>query len=230
MRKAVATIGLVFLSVVVLLATSASDNFNRADSGTMGTNWIARNSSWGIISNKAYRDLFFVNDEFTSWNPSTNTFGNDQYSQVTCSGMTAGHYCGVAVRLSGTTYANSTYYGSRIDTSSWYITNITGGNAGSVIASGSGTFADGDVIRLDATGTTLTLTQNGSTLGTATDSDYASGQPGLATYDTADPSAIRFEDWSAADAAPPPSTFPPGIINNPIRCCNSVHVDFRGRR
>ena len=41
------------------------------------------------------------------------------------------------------------------------------------------TAADGDVWRLTVVGTTLTVSQNGSTVKTLTDSTYASGAPGL---------------------------------------------------
>lgn len=68
----------------------------------------------------------------------------------------------------------------------------------------------GDVVRLEVTGTTLTCKVNGTTVRTATDSTFATGQPGIGGwYSSSGSSNVAFTSaWAAADitaavSAPP---------------------------
>lgn len=62
------------------------------------------------------------------------------------------------------------------------------------------TISAGDVIRLSVVGTTLTVTYNGTIVRTATDSTWATGQPGIGGWAQNSASDVPFiASWSAAD-------------------------------
>ena len=178
--------------------TTATDNFNRADTGTLGANWT-KQTTWEfqIISNQAASNGGF-NPVSEYWN--AGTFSGDHSSEAAISGMVSGNtYVGVAVRCSTSA---ETYYALKTDGAS----GITGGGGHTRIVkvvAGAETalldidcpFADGDVIKLAIAGTTLTAYKNGASVGTTTDSSLSGGKPGLFVYGN----AARVDNWTGAD-------------------------------
>lgn len=177
------------------MALPATDNFTGVDGTQLTTysaNWTLNNGDFDIQSNALACD---ANDECGAhWN--ADVFSNDQYSEVDLTGFaTSGLWVGVCVRAaaSGATYYG--YYGSGDDS---YLFKMVSGTW-TEIASG-GAVASGDTLRLEAQGTTLTPTQNGSTTGTPgaqTDSAIASGSSGVAGY--ADADDLRMDDWEGGN-------------------------------
>lgn len=176
-------------------AEIASDNFDRAD-GALGANWSSLNPLNGgnpEVNTNSARSNFAVADQAACarWN-GTGSFNDDQYSQAiigALSFLTDSYRCGVIVRASADTDGGRDFYAGYValdggGTRTWRIIKVLNGTV-STLASGTAAFADNDVIRLRATGTTtvtLTLTQNGSTLGTPpTDSTspISGGKPGI---------------------------------------------------
>lgn len=194
---------------------SATDNFNRADSTDLGTNWDVQTGEgqWEIVSNEA-RPRFFDGDCTENYNAIT--FANDQYSEATLKALTAasggGRGPGVACRCSTSAH---TYYRSTANS------NASGNNhelvkfvAGSATSLGfiDADFAVNDVIRIEAQGTTIRTKKNGTTQISVTDSAIASGRAGVC-YSSQGESA-QLDDWAGGDLAA--GSLPPSR-RNPMR-------------
>ena len=169
------------------VVTTATDDFNRAN-GALGTNWVAGPSFAAptITSNTAGSSSGVFTIAY--WNPATNTFQNDQFSQVT---MISGSSPAVVVRhqpgvSSGyMALATGLTAGSGID-----IYKFTAGSFTLLNSGASFTPNPGDVLKLTVTGTTLVATVNGTTRNTITDATFGSGSPGIGTFNAA------VDDWS----------------------------------
>lgn len=178
---------------------SFSDNFNRAD-GALGSNWstVTGRSALQIASNA-------VNAASVAWCAArvatgAATIGNDQYAQATIANVGAFDYVGVLVRVDG----SGNGYGVHIDGRSGIATNsifkMTAGGVTGYLGTGSLTVSAGDVLRLEMSGSTLTLKKNGATVDTATDATYASGQPGILS-DYGNTNVGILDDFSGGDLA-----------------------------
>lgn len=164
--------------------TSVSDDFT-GSTGTMSTNWsqlgaanIQRNGSGAAACATAWQECL------VRWSTTANTFTNDQYSEVVIAAFGGTEQVGPTVRMSST----GTGYWARLGGASVLdiVRRDTGGAVVSLKAAaacGLPTFANGDTVRLDVTGTVLTVKKNGSSVctydTTADGTKYASGQPGL---------------------------------------------------
>jgi hypothetical protein len=218
---------LIALTLAAGLFTSASDNFTRADNSTLGTNWIDPETEFGVKTNSATQKNVSVNSQAVAWwNPSTNTFTGNQFSQVTCGTLIGavaygGQQCGVGVNMSGASLAAFTGYLIFADSigNTWAVYRQDAGPTYVSLASGSHTAVDGDVLYLENNSGTLTFKINGSTVATPTDSTYSAGQPGLNIYSNGSVDQLAMNLWSGGDVGGGGSTFPPGIPNAPIRCC-----------
>lgn len=178
---------------------SASDNFNRADSGTLGANWgaISTLSGFKIVSNQAVQATTGSNggNRYTAV-----TFGNDQFSQITIAADPNNfNYGGPCIRAAS---GAITYYGAGFDSfnsgnTRQRIWKVVATTWTSLAASSSVNIAQNDVVYLQAVGNALTMKVNGSTVLTATDSAIASGQPGFQSRSPGN--QATFDDWSAAD-------------------------------
>jgi hypothetical protein len=153
-----------------------TDDFNRAN-GALGSNWVAGPSFSAptIVSSQAAgggASAWWI----AYWNPTSNTFSNDQHAQIS---PVSGLY-GVIVRHQASTSSGYLYFKNvaqdllyRIDSGSFNLLTSTT------------TAAATTSVRLDATGTTLTCSADGTTTITFTEGTYTSGQPGMALNDTA---------------------------------------------
>jgi hypothetical protein len=205
--------------------TTASDNFPGPDNTTLGTDWIDPEAEFGIVSHAATQRNAGVNTRATAWwNPSTNSFTGNQFSQVTCGTVGANtppygsQWCGVGVNMSGSSFATTTgylIYGSH--SNPWQLVRRDAGGAEATLASGSYSAADGDVFYLEHNGSLLTFKLNGTSVGTASDSTYVGGQPGLNVDAILLTDAVAFTSWSGGDLGGG-AVFPAAIINGaPVR-------------
>lgn len=117
----------------------------------------------------------------TRYRTTTKTFGNDQRSTITFGTLVADDRMGVVARAD-TTGGGKFYSAYYHDGNSQVIIQYwTAGAVSSTLETiGSTTFVNGDTLGLDVTGTSLRAYKNSVAIGTgATDSNIASGQPGM---------------------------------------------------
>lgn len=180
------------------MALPASDDFNRANNTTLGANWTLVKGLFGINTNAAYSRSAGA-DTLARWN--ADTFGNDQYAQVTISVLSVDNIAvGVACRLD-TGGAETGYFAyafrnvsPNVDVElAKYVAGVY-----TTISTTSG-FAVGDVLRLEVEGTTLRLYRNGSLVDTRTDSSIASGAAGVSGFGNS--TSGRMDDWSGSNLA-----------------------------
>ena len=169
-------------------AVLATDNFNRADSATLGANWsvMTGQTGWQIVSNSA-RVLDTGVDCADRY--SAVSWPNDQYSQaeVTLSARAWVTGEGLGLLLRGSAAAETFYrFVTARDTvgdDSEFGKVVTG--TFTALATRSFTFSSGQVLYASASGTTIVLKYNGSQLGASiTDSAIASGSAGVASSST----------------------------------------------
>jgi hypothetical protein len=166
------------------MGTLATDNFDRADAGTLGSNWTTggEENTFGIVSNKASADG--PNDAAAYYNAVT--WPNDQYSQTvlaTSKSSTADEGVGVMVRhAAGTTRA---YYravfahGTTNNVGVSKFTNPTYTNLGKR-NTGSDWTNDAATGYIEVQGSTIVIKLNGTTLGASfSDSAVTAGSAGL---------------------------------------------------
>ena len=181
---------------------SATDDFTRADSATLGSNWTqakGHGGTPGVLSNQAYDP----NGDGTRTGAyySATSFGNDQFSQATVINV-ATFYQAVTVRgiTSGT--LRNYYAGGHANNDTGHKKYTIWKEVASVISilanHASEVVTANDVLYLEVSGTTLTLKANGVTKVTTTDSDLSSGQPGLRDDHNVGSTAM-FDDWSGGD-------------------------------
>jgi hypothetical protein len=170
----------------------ATDDFARADNADIGANWTPQRA--GVIGGLAMR---IVSEEVLPassadqsceyW--SAASFDADQYSEVTLGGeletgtgdLSYGVGPAVRIQTTGTGPVYGRYYVSaragqilliyQPDGETWQATQL-----GSTYT---GTVTLGDTIRLEASGGTLTVKQNGTTRISEPDSNLASGAVGI---------------------------------------------------
>lgn len=122
-----------------------------------------------------------------------NTYNDDQYSQEVINSLTGGSPEPI-IRASGTGNTGSgyfTYYTGAAIGIGKYV-----GGAFTDKGSSAGSYTAGDLVRIEATGTNLTVKKNGASATTATDSGLTSGAagPGL---DGSSP--ILIDDWEGGN-------------------------------
>lgn len=173
------------------MALPATDDFTGNQSDPLSANWTTLDGSWVIGVNTANNASSQGNAAY--WN--ADTFNDDQYSQCTVSGAGSSNGGGPGVRMAATRgYIAVVDSSSQISVYAW-----TGDEGYTLLGSAfTGlTLAESDVIRLEVSGTTLTLKQNGASLGTRTDSNYSSGSAGIFAYQLNLPVAL--DDWEGGN-------------------------------
>lgn len=169
----------------------ATDDFNRADAGTLGANWTDQKGSIDIVSNQAKTSADAEEYAFYS----AETFPDDQYSQVVAAGVGASAGMGPSVRASGTNPTANLYlllWASSGGAQGLY-KNV--GGSVSLLQSITGALSANDVLYLQASGSTIRAKKNGTQLGTdQADGSLTSGSPGIYNNQNASIQAI-FDDW-----------------------------------
>jgi hypothetical protein len=166
-----------------------SDNFT-SPSSSLSTNWgpnLVGVTGGGVY---ALQDLLFI-----LWN--ARSFSANQFSQATINGSGGGS-AGVAVRLAGDAWTlnPSCYFlASSGGTLSFY--KLSGGSYTDISAAGCGSVANGDVLRLEASGSTITAKKNGVVAcgSPVTDTTLTSGAAGILTSS----SALTIAAWQGGD-------------------------------
>lgn len=181
------------------MALPATDNFNRSDLVSLGSNWTVLNSGgFGVSSNNLYPNC--SGDCGAIWN--ADTFADDHYSKlgsITAVNSSGDFALGLSVRgaVSGSRYYG--YIGLPRSAERYLIRNDAGTPTALQHYTGGGV-SIGNSMELRAVGSLITPMLNGSTdssLGTATDSTYASGSAGVAGYSASN--LLRADDWEGGN-------------------------------
>jgi fibronectin-binding autotransporter adhesin len=161
---------------------------------TYDSNWNNLGGSFSISSNTVYSSTAST-DTMSRW--TAGTFNDNQYAELTISTAGTG-YIGVGVRLQS---GAQTGYGLYCNATDMKLIEWAAGVQTTVHYTGSACSAN-DVIRLEVSGTNLTVKKNGSTLTTVSDSTYSTGRPGLVGKGNAqgDASGVTFGDTFYADS------------------------------
>lgn len=159
---------------------SYSDPFT-GSSASLGANWTQiTGATFGnyLNSNKAYPSNS-TGSHGSYWN--AGAFANDQYSEIVVGQTPGGTFdsLGLAVRISA---AGENYYYTWNPLGKIEIWKNVGGTFSAVDQTVTSTVQAGDVLRLEAEGTTLRVIHNGSTIITKTDTSLSSGSAGIYGY------------------------------------------------
>src|SRR5208337_4490263 len=177
-------------------ATSAADNFNRAD-GSLGANWTAiSDGGMAIASQQVIGTAGVVTGDM--W--TAQAFNSDQYSQVqvTSTPMSGGQWVAAAVRMQSS--GQNAYVGIYNWNSGSPVLEIFkrsgGGWAQLSAAYSTGVLPAGTQLQLTAIGSTISFWQNGVKRLSVTDSSFTGGAPGMMAYGNG-----TADNWSGGNAA-----------------------------
>jgi hypothetical protein len=181
------------------MAVLATDNFNRADSASLGASWTTPTGdlAWRITSNAATYNTVSGADTAGVYNAIT--WPADQYSQVKATAGTGGGGVGVGPTCRAASAAQTRYrlVACGAATSNIELSKEVAGTFTSIWFRTS-SFANGNLVRLEAQGTTLRAYNAGVQVGaSSTDSSIASGNAGF-LYSAIDAS-ISADDWEGGD-------------------------------
>jgi len=143
-----------------------SDDFNRANSTDLGGNWLENSSGWAISSNQLQPDNI---SSYVVYQSPLDT--SDHYAEAVISAI-ATTSMGVFARSNQ--FGNS-FYLFRNDGSTWQLFVNDSGSFIAIGSSASGSAANGDTIRIQVVGSTITGFVNGVQKVTATDTTLTSG-------------------------------------------------------
>jgi hypothetical protein len=170
------------------MAQLVSDNFNRIDSANLGSNWtLVFGNNWRIVSNQAAGPVAVAGDQLVAYTGASWTGGADQYVEITVQTKPSQYDLSSCCRCA-TVQADGYFFeindndttsvlGASLRCQLFKVINesytVVGSSASFVVNAG-------DVVRIEAQGTTITGKLNGVTkLGPATDSGIANGKPGM---------------------------------------------------
>lgn len=180
------------------MSVLGTDDFNRANAGTLGANWTETTGSAGfeIFSNAAAN--LGAGAAFVSYTNATAPA--NQYSKVTVTQIQASSDEGMGPAARIATGALTGYFiqPNTVEVKVYKGVNDTYTQLGSDAAAG----AANDIFQIEATGTSITAKKNGSTIvGPITDSSIASGNFGLWYGTSAAAQAHRVDTWEGGDFA-----------------------------
>ena len=193
--------------------TTASDNFDRAN-GSLGSNWTDMADGGLAISSDAVTGTNASGMSGDMW--SADAFGSDQFSQIELTGtqLSGGQWIGATVRAQDGGDDNYTgLYFWDYSNPELMLFKRSGGNwteLGGAVPTGP--LAAGTVLEVDASGSTISLLENGSQVITATDTSITGGAPGIMAFGTS-----TAGDWTGGDldvsgsgSGTPPATYTVG--------------------
>lgn len=195
-----------------------SDSFTRADSSTLGVNWTpwvdsaVENKSPEILSNQAATGSLATHDSYSIFSGAGWTGGNDQYAELNPIKCTNQSGLGPLGRMTVGTNTNTTRgYVAYVDDVGVSSVNhglfrIDDNTVKTQLGSSfTATIVATDVVRIECQGTTIRYLVNGVVKVTATDSTYATGNPGIFLgRDSAAGDSIA-DNWAAGDFSGTPS-------------------------
>ncbi len=215
------------LSIAGVFSLPAQDSFTDRNSTGLGANWTSVSCSappaadWvvtlgtGMAAGCAGADY-----AAEYWNADSFNGSGDQYSQIAIT-KGANGYEGVGVRMS----AGPNAYFVTLESGACKIFKWVAGTRTDITSSGSCSvsWTNGHTLYIEATGanpTSIVVKDNGSTIGTASDSDIDSGgAPGVIGYVDSGANSLT---WQGSNTGGGGATFPGAIINAPIRCCKGL--------
>lgn len=166
--------------------TAGSDLAGRTATGTNGSwAWGNPNATTLIAEINAANQLKILANGtgmYTAADPGS----ADQYAQATY--YAASDSFPVCVRCTSANSSDFSFYGARFLIGNWELWKAVN-TIFTKITSAPGTLTSGDTVKISISGTSITVSQNGSTVLTATDSSLATGVPGL------QPRAEALDPW-----------------------------------
>jgi hypothetical protein len=186
-----------------------TDDFEAHTAGALAGkgNWIVAFNGAITVVDVAGDNQVYANEEYALSGVKYNdTFNDNQYSQIKIDNNGAG-YISVGVRLTGANATLDGYWSSIYNTAPNTFTvqlwRFDDGAPTTLDSQAGVTINNGDVIRIEATGTTITLKINGTgiagigTDGSLTDATYSSGVAGFGGYHNY--GTIKYDDWEGGD-------------------------------
>jgi len=176
---------------MALPASESFANTNGVQLETHSANWTRHNASsligdFDIQTNSLAPDT--VNTTGAAW-WNADSFGANHYAEATIVAIASGIYIGLSVRNAAGT---NSYVYSVDSADGGYFDEWVNGTY-SALASGGSVVAVGNVIRMEAEGTTIRLKINGTQNMSVTDTSLATGAPGVGGYH--DGTTSRIDDW-----------------------------------
>ncbi len=180
------------------MALPATSSFTAADGAlpTQITTFSAVRGAMQVRSNAAQSNTS-SDETCCRWN--ADAFNDDQYAFLTVTLLTASLFIGPAVRCSNSA---ATYYLYYWDNNDRYFAKMVAGTFTDLVTPQTGvTNNTGDVLRLEASGTTITALVNGVQDGSfsTTDASIASGDGGLCGWGQAFGSDTSGDTWEAGN-------------------------------
>jgi hypothetical protein len=214
------------LTIVVKATTNtvATDDFNRANGG-LGTNWTDAVAGLRIQSNAVDVNTPTDTQTFAYWNGGT--FDDDQWAEVDVTPGGGGDgSSGPAVRMdaNGNCYlavcdefAGNRHELYRVSDNGTTFTQLAS------IATNTGTGLR--LLRVEATGTTISVFADGIEVISVTNSVLTTGRPGISIYrGSGNPSAV-LDNFSAGDWIPPASNVPQNLVATTVDD-DSIDLDW----
>lgn len=162
-------------------STLQTDNWMRANQNPLAGNWTQATGSGGtaeLLSNQVTGADNAFAARIYYWN--ANSFTSNQYAQIVWNASIGFGFGGPAINVQT---GASTLTGYVCEFQGPAILRYDSG-APTTIASPTGTFATGDILKCGNHAGVITMYKNGSALpGTATDSTYTNGSPGIYIFD-----------------------------------------------
>jgi hypothetical protein len=211
--------------------TTATDDFNRAD-GSLGANWTGiTDGGMAILS----QQVVGTNSGTSGDMRTAETYASDQYSQIeiTSTQLRGGQWIGPAVRAQdgGQNTYLGIYWWNNGSPVLMLFKRISGNWTQLGSTNSSGALAAGTQLQPSVTGSSLTFSENGVALITASDTSLTGDAPGVMAFGT--PAA---DNWAGGDAASllPPASTPevPVVVLLPIVGIGLMggYVVYRRRR
>lgn len=180
--------------------TALSDDFNRANSGTVGAPWTEILNDAGIVSN-ALASVTLDGDILVRYDSDLAT--SDHYSEVVVQHQSTSPFVGAAARMNASDTACYFAIANRTDagTPRTTIRHRSSGGTVTVLATYNAGVASGDTLRLEVNGSTLTAFINGVSVLSITDTTIATGVRG-GVYLNGNGGALnaaRANSWAAQD-------------------------------
>lgn len=187
------------------MATLSTDDFNRSNSSTLGTNWSEFSSitadGFSIASNACDVSLPNTNDTWAYRNGTT--WPNDQWAQAKIGPIgSAGGGQGLGIGLRIDSGGAKTHYRVIIDHAGSNNVEIAKLNGGGYTQLGVRTqsFTDGDTLYAEVQSTTILCKLNGTQIGASvTDSAISTGNAGISF--SSNETNATLDDWAGGDFA-----------------------------
>lgn len=173
-------------SAASALQTLATDDFNRADNGDLGSSWLPISTAFNINSNHAIPSLpgGDCEEKYTAVG-----FPSDQYAEAVISGLAndggGGAGIGVALRMSNSGVGDGTFYRIYVSNNLSYdltIDAFVGGAYQGVLyqSLANGPWSDGSVLRAQIVGNQIRVFKDGALVASISNALISSGTAGIA--------------------------------------------------